>query len=174
MNDSSTQCDGAGLEVRLDGAEKLMAHERDRDQSLNTRAIAVAAAAVALMSLLARPVQAAIDLEASPAGHIGLVAAAAVVVVAALAVVLIGVLGVLRPSAREGLTTAAMKQSLEDDGMAESEQTASYELLDATIKATDSRRDVNAGKAKWLKHAYLALLVQAVVSASLLVTLAVQ
>lgn len=36
--------DGEGLEVRLSGAQKLLDDERDRDreQSLNTRALAVA------------------------------------------------------------------------------------------------------------------------------------
>jgi len=52
-----TYVDGEALEVRLAAAQSLLSDERDREQSLNTRAIAVGVAAAVLMGLVARPIE---------------------------------------------------------------------------------------------------------------------
>lgn len=169
-----TFTDGEALEVRLSGAQKLLDDERDREQSLNTRALAVAAAAAVLMGLLQRPIVSAFELDVSCAGHVALAAGGAASVASAAAVILIAVLGVLRPMAREGLTSAAMQRWLDDEGMAEAEQTARYELLDAAVKATASRRAVNERKAKALGRGYILLLVEVLAVSPVLVTLALR
>lgn len=166
--------DGEGLDVRLTGAQKLLDDERDREQSLNTRALAVAAAAAVLMGLLQRPIVTAFELKLCSAGHIALAAAGATSVASAAGVILIAVLGVLRPMAREGLTSTAMQRWLEDDGMADAEQTARYELLDAAVKATASRRAVNEKKARALGRGYALLLAEVVAVSPVLVTLALR
>lgn len=169
-----TFADGEALEVRLSGAQKLLDDERDREQSLNTRALAVAAAAAVLMGLLQRPIVTAFELDVSSAGHVALAAGGATSVASAAAVILIAVLGVLRPMAREGLTSAAMQRWLDDEGMAEAEQTARYELLDAAVKATASRRAVNERKAKALGRGYILLLAEVLAVSPVLVTLALR
>ena len=166
--------DGEGLEVRLSGAQKLLDDERDREQSLNTRALAVAAAAAVLMGLLQKPIVSAFELDVSTACHIALAVGGAVSVASAAGVILIAVLGVLRPMAREGLTGSAMQLWLEDEGMADAEQTARYELLDAAVKATASRRAVNEKKAKALGRGYALLLSEVLAVSPVLVTLALR
>ena len=76
--------------------------------------------------------------------------------------------------AREGLKSSAMERWLEDEGMAEAEQTARYELLDAAVKATASRRTVNEKKAKALSRGYGLLLAEVVAVLPILVTLALR
>jgi hypothetical protein len=166
--------DGEGLAVRLDGAHKLLDDERDREQSLNTRALAVAAAAAVLMGLLQRPIVTAFELHVPDVAHLALAASGVASVVCATGVVLLAVLGVLRPMAREGLTSEAMDRWLEDEGMAEAEQTARYELLDAAVKATASRRAVNERKATALAWGYGFLLAEVLAAAPVLVTLALR
>lgn len=166
--------DGEALEVRLSGAHKLLDDERDREQSLNTRALAVAAAAAVLMGLLQRPIVTAFELDVCSTGHVALAVSGAVSVASAVGVILVTVLGVLRPTPREGLATAAMQHWLEDEGMAEGEQTARYELLEATVNATASRRAVNKRKAKALGRGYALLVVEVVAVSPVLVTLALR
>ena len=67
-----------------------------------------------------------------------------------------------------------MQYWLEDEAMAEAEQTARYELLDATVKATASRRAVNERKAKALGRGYTLLLVEVLAVSPVLVTLALR
>jgi hypothetical protein len=166
--------DGEALEVRLAAAERLLDDERDREQSLNTRAVAVAAAAAVVMGLLQRPIVKAFELDVSPCGHTALAVFGIGSVASCAGVILLAVLGVLRPMAREGLKGTAMKRWLDDDGMDEAEQTARYELLDSSVKATLSRRAVNEQKASALARAYVLLLCEVVLAVPILVTLAVR
>jgi hypothetical protein len=169
-----TFADGEALDVRLSGAQKLLDDERDREQSLNTRALAVAAAAAVLMGLLQQPIVAAFELDVRRVAHVLLAASGAASVACAAGVVLVAVLGVLRPMAREGLTDTAMRRWLDDDGMAQAAQTARYELLDAAVKATASRRAVNESKAKALSRGYALLLAEVLAVSPVLITLALR
>ena len=163
--------DGEALEVRVDAAEKRLDEERDREHSLNTRAVAVAAAAVVLMSLLQRPVVRAFDLDLWNGWH---AACSGLVVLCCASTLLVSVLGVLRPTGRESLSDRALASWLEDDGMAEGEQEARFEILDAAVQAIRSRRVVNDRKASALSVAYGLLAGQAMFAAPVLVTLALR
>lgn len=174
MEDNETYTDGDALEVRVAGAQLQFDAERDLEQSLNTRAVAVAAAAAVLMSLLQKPILSGFNLDVSNRGHAALTACGAASVVAAAAVVLVAVLGVLRPSPRLGMTPSSMERWLKDEGMAESQQTARTELLDAAIRATKSRNEVNAQKARALGWAYGLLLTETLVTLPILATLALR
>lgn len=166
--------DGEALEVRLDGANKVLQDERDREQSLNSRAVAVGGAAAVLIGLLSRPIVSGFKLDVSRSAHLGLAVSGGMSVACAGAVILVAVLGVLQPTPREGLKVTAMRRWLEDEGMAEAEQTARYELLDAAVNATSSRRLVNKRKAAGLSWTYRLLAAEVLAAAPIAVTLALR
>ncbi len=172
MSDDAPFDDGHGLEVRVDAAGSLLSDERDREQSLNTRGVAVAAAAVVLMSLLQRPIVSAIQLDISTCGHVALTICGGLSIGATVVVILISVLAVLRPVGRDLIHSDALQRWLTDDGMADAEGAARYQVLDASVKAIISRRDVNARKAQALEWSYRVLVAELVFAAPGLFTLA--
>ena len=166
--------DGEALEVRLDAAQGVLADEREREQSLNTRAVAVGAAAAIMMGLLQRPIVAAFQLALPTWEHVVLTVFSGFSILAAVGVVLLAVRRVLRPAERDGLDEQMMAGWLEDKGMADAEQTARFELLDGTVMAVRSRRGVNAEKAEALDKAYWCLVGEVLAASPVLVTLALQ
>lgn len=79
---------------------------------------------------------------------------------------------ILKPTVREGLSTKALKLWIEDDTvMADAEDTALFELLDAGVQAAASRRTVNDAKAEGLDWAYRWLALEILAAAPVLVTL---
>jgi hypothetical protein len=153
--------DGAALAVRVDAAERLLSDERDREASLNTRALAIGAVAGALFTLALRAVEPALAGRRAPLAHATLLVDAAVMTGAFMSALALAIFGVLQPSSRQSVDAMEFDHWL-DAGMADTEAAARYSLLASTTASIKSRRDVNASKAKYLKRAYRAVTVMLV------------
>lgn len=163
--------EGRGLEVRLAGATALMDDERAREQSLNTRGVAIAAAALASLAIVGVPLKAAVDLNASELGHIELTICAALTVASAMLAIVIAISRVLMPSSRSGMDDSMLRTWLEDEGLKDSEDEARWELLDGVVKTIASRREVCKQKAGALTWAYRAFLAEIAFALPCVVTL---
>lgn len=170
---SPVYSDGHAVPVRLEAAEKLLADERDRSQSLNTRGTATAAAGVAIVALLRELIGTAViaDDRARLAESLLDVSAGCIVLATASAIGVV-ILGVLRPVKIELAANTELELWLESEGMAESERAAQYTLLASAVDATISRRAVNEGKADWLDVTYRLQTAALIAALVMLVTLA--
>ncbi len=150
--------DGLALTVRIEAAERVLLNERDREQSLNTRALGVGAATGLLFTLSLRAVEAALDARRPHGLHIVLLISAIALILTAIASISLAILGVLRPSGREFISTKELTSWVDDEErMRATEPAALFTILDSTIAAIASRRAVNKRKAKALTGAYVCM-----------------
>jgi hypothetical protein len=152
--------EGLGLEARLTGVLGLVEDERSREQSFNTRAIAIGTAALAVLALAAPVMSAVSGPRFSGAGHRALGAGCVLVVAAAAAAVVAAIALVLMPKARQGIGEETLDQWLEDEGMSHTAIEAQYELVAGMGETVKSRRTVNERKATGLTTAYYAFLAE--------------
>lgn len=162
----------SALAVRVDRVDSVLNAEKEREQSLNLRAIALTAASLVLAGLFGRTLSTAIHSRHHLADHV-LDGAAGVFVGSVLLTIAVAVFGVLRPVVRTDVDPDELTHWLSNAGVAETADEARKTIIRAAELALRSGCKVNERKAKCLRAAYLFQATTLAAAAVMLVTLIV-